>query len=43
MKGLNIILIDDVFTTGATLQECAKVLKQAGAGLVWAITIAREY
>ena len=42
IDGQNIILVDDVFTTGATLNECAKILKQAGAGLVWAITLARE-
>jgi len=42
LRGANVILIDDVFTTGATLQECAKVLKQAGASGVWAITVARE-
>lgn len=37
----NILLIDDVWTTGSTLKECAKVLKRAGAGKVWALTIAR--
>lgn len=37
-----VILVDDVFTTGSTLQECAKVLKQAGVGEVWALTVARE-
>ena len=35
-----IILVDDVFTTGATLNECAKTLKLAGAKTVLAITIA---
>ncbi|KKR48898.1 MAG: Competence protein F [Candidatus Magasanikbacteria bacterium GW2011_GWC2_40_17] len=42
LSGRDIILVDDVFTTGATLQECAKVLKQAGAGLIWSLTVARE-
>jgi ComF family protein len=37
----NIILVDDVFTTGATLFECGKVLKQNGAKKIWAITLAR--
>lgn len=37
----SICLIDDVVTTGATLDECAKVLYEAGAGKVTAFTIAR--
>jgi len=37
----NILLIDDVFTTGSTMQECARVLKQSGAGLVGSFTVAR--
>ncbi len=37
----NIILIDDVWTTGSTLKECAKVLKGSGASSVWALTLAR--
>lgn len=42
LSGETIILIDDVFTTGTTLQECAKVLKQSGAKKVLALTILRE-
>ncbi|MCK4520843.1 ComF family protein [Candidatus Parcubacteria bacterium] len=42
IKNKKILLIDDVFTTGATLEECAKVLKSAGAKEVWGITVARE-
>lgn len=34
------VLFDDVSTTGATLRECGKVLKKAGAGAVWGLTIA---
>lgn len=41
VKGKRIILIDDVFTTGSTLRECAKVLKKAGAKSVDALTAAR--
>jgi len=36
----NIILIDDVTTTGATLNECAKVLKANGANEVWGLVLA---
>lgn len=36
----NIILVDDVTTTGSTLNECAKVLKQNGAGEIWGLVIA---
>jgi len=42
IQGKRIFLIDDVFTTGATMEECAKVLKKAGAKEVWGITVARE-
>ena len=37
----NILLLDDVATTGATLDECARVLKKRGAAKVWALTLAR--
>ncbi|MDP3979850.1 MAG: ComF family protein [Chlamydiota bacterium] len=37
-----ILLIDDVFTTGATLNECARVLKDAGAKLVDVLVLARS-
>ena len=36
-----VLLVDDVMTTGATLNECARVLKKAGARTVWAVTVAR--
>lgn len=37
----NIILIDDVWTTGSTLKECCYILKRGGAKKVWALTLAR--
>lgn len=40
IKGKNIILIDDVTTTGATLSEARKMLKQAGAKKIVAFTVA---
>jgi competence protein ComFC len=36
-----ILIIDDIFTTGSTLNECARVLKQSGAKTVTCLTIAR--
>ena len=41
IQNKRIVLIDDVFTTGATLTECAKALEKAGAKSVDALTIAR--
>jgi ComF family protein len=41
VRGLRVLLIDDVLTTGSTLSECARVLKKAGAISVYAATAAR--
>lgn len=41
LKDRHIVLIDDVLTTGATVQECARVLLKAGAARVDVLTIAR--
>lgn len=42
LEGKQILLIDDVSTSGATLDACARVLKQAGAASVWGLVLARE-
>ncbi|UCF64300.1 MAG: ComF family protein [bacterium] len=40
VKNKNLILVDDVVTTGATLNECARILKEAGAEKIWGLTLA---
>ena len=41
ISGCHLILVDDVVTTGATVSECARVLKEAGAARVTVIALAR--
>jgi ComF family protein len=40
-EGRSVLLIDDVFTTGTTINECARALKSAGVANVHALTVAR--
>jgi predicted amidophosphoribosyltransferase len=41
LEGASLLLVDDVTTTGTTLNACAEVLMEAGAGEVCAVTVAR--
>jgi ComF family protein len=39
--GLHVLLVDDVCTTGSTLEACSQALRAGGASSVWALTLAR--
>ncbi len=41
VRKMNLLVVDDVMTTGATVDECCKVLKRADAATVQALTLAR--
>jgi len=41
VRSLRVLLVDDVLTTGSTLNECARILKRGGAFSVHAVTAAR--
>ena len=41
VSGRNVLLVDDVLTTGTTVSECARILRKAGAQNVWVATVAR--
>src|SRR5260221_361752 len=41
VKGKRLVVVDDVLTSGATVEECARVLRREGAGFVGVLTLAR--
>lgn len=41
LRGRDVLLIDDIYTTGATARACSEALKKAGAAQIWVATVAR--
>ena len=42
IQGKNILLFDDIYTTGSTVNECSKILTRAGAKRIGVLTIAKD-
>lgn len=42
IKDKNILIFDDIYTTGSTANECAKMLVEAGAKIIGILTIAKD-
>jgi ComF family protein len=41
LDGREVLLVDDIYTTGATARECSRLLRKAGASKVWVATVSR--
>lgn len=43
IKNMKILIFDDIYTTGSTANECARILKESGAKKIGVLTIAKDY
>lgn len=43
INGKSVLLVDDIYTTGVTINECSKILKNAGAKKIYSLTLARAF